>query len=510
MISVIIPLESKSRYCVPALESIISQGEEALEICIIPVAGDESVPDFAEEIARGREVVSVLPLCRNMAEAVNLGVSSARGEYIHICTGREILQPGTYAAALRQMAEADADAACFGWEDHTGAHMCAAAFSGSGNRQAFLELILTDPAAPGEFSGYGTQLWNKIFRRRVFFLEGTLIPASEEAFDMMEPVWLCHLAVQCEKAVFLSDSLLKRQTPPVVREDVDTLDIPAFHEQQRRALAFAETISPYAYKLMLQLFFAGEISLLLRLRERRLVKAAAAVESYLADYYGVPYDENQVIQTYIRVMHQQKSMDGLRRDISKESKKVLELTDQTEKLKADRTFLQKQRESQAKKIEDLTADRTFLQKQRESQAKKIEGLTADRTFLQKQRESQAKKIESLTADRTFLQKQRESQAKKIEDLTADRILLQMQREEQDKRIEGLEADKADLKRTNQTQSRDIAFLQADLAEMRYQNEDLSLALAEFQGSFLARTALKLNRIYRKITGFFRFLFGKKK
>ena len=465
MVSVIIPLDSKSRHCVPAMNSILSQGKETYEILILPVAGEE-VLAFAEEIVRDRQLVRILPQCLNMADAVNSGIAAARGEYIHICTGREILGEGVYAEILAQMRQTQADVCCFGWQDHTGTEMCAGGFNGVGNMQAFLELILTDPGAAGDYSSYGTQLWNKVFRRDVFFVEGAQIAASNECLGLMEPVWLSKLAINCERAVFSGESLLKRETPVTERIFAEDFDFSALCKQEKEALAFVETLSSYAYRLMLQVFFSYEIGLLLRCREQKLVKMAAAIESHLMDFYGIPYEEKRVIRTFIRAEHQQKSIAGLRRDVAQQRGKVLELSNQAEGLKADRAFLKRKTESQQKRIEGLEADRTFLKRKTESQQKRIEGLEADRTFLKRKTESQQKRIEGLDADKTFLKRKTESQLREIEEL------------------------------------------ETTIYHLKKRKAELAMSLAEFEGSFLARTALKLNRLYRKILHFF-FSSGKK-
>lgn len=485
MISVIIPIASKSKYCACALDSILAQ-ECQTEILIVPTVSDEDVLIFLDELVQDREGIQILSPCADLAEAVNLGISASSGEYVHFCTGRETLQPGLYQSILEKMAAEDADVACFGWQDHAGVQMSGSAFNGVGNMQAFLELMLTDCGAAGEFGGYGPQLWNKVFHRRVFYLDEVYIGASSECFGLMEPIWMTNLALNCQSAVFTSECMMKREVPASDYTQVETLDFPALCKHEKAALAFAEKYSTYTYKQMLQLFFAYEIRLMLLCRERKMVKMAAAIENHLTDFYGVPYEEKHAVQTYIRAEHQQKTIAGLRQDVSLQSKKVAALASRNESLQQDRDWLKKRTESQAQRlekqaqrIEGMEKDRDWLKKRTESQAQRIEsqaqrieGMEKDRDWLKKKTESQqqriesqARRIEGMEADRDWLKKKTENQQQKIdnqsqriENMEKDREWLKKKNESQQKRIEkqakrieGMEADRDWLKKKNESQ-----------------------------------------------------------
>lgn len=445
MVSVIILLDGKSRHNAPALDGILAQGNALREVLLIPVGEDESLPEYARELVRGREKVLVLDPCGDIAQAINLGISEAAGEYVHFCTGREIPDPGAYGTIVEQMARNQADAACFGWRDHTGASMCGSGFRGTGNMQAFLEMILTDPGAEGDYSGYGGQLWNKMFRRHILYIEGSRIFAEPEGAGLLETLWQCRVSLQCQRAVFLPDPMVKRLVPGVERLEPGYLDLPALIRKEQEAFAQAEAISTLAYRRMQQLFFAHLVRLLLVCREQKLVKMAAAIENHMLELGAASWDEGRFVQLAIREEYQRRTIGALKQENGEQNKQIQQLSKRAEGLVADRTFLQNKTERQARKIEGLEVDRDFLKKKTEGKTRKIEGLEEDRRFLKNKAERQQQKIESL--------------------------------------------------------SQDVAFLKAKRAE-------LETALGEYQGSFLARTGLKITRLYRKILRKFRSWIGR--
>ena len=91
LVSVVIPTWNRADLLAAVLKNLSEQGFSALQILVI----DNGSTDHSSSLAReaGAEVIT-LPENRGFAEAVNLGIQAARGEWVLILNNDVTLEPG--------------------------------------------------------------------------------------------------------------------------------------------------------------------------------------------------------------------------------------------------------------------------------------------------------------------------------------------------------------------------------------------------------------------------------
>ena len=114
MISVIVPVYNVEPYLRECLDSIIHQTYRELEIILIDDGATDGSPQICEEYREKDERVRVFHTeNRGLAAARNLGVDSARGEWIMFVDADDFVSPDFCAIPLQTALEQDADLVIF-------------------------------------------------------------------------------------------------------------------------------------------------------------------------------------------------------------------------------------------------------------------------------------------------------------------------------------------------------------------------------------------------------------
>lgn len=117
-ISVIIPAYNAERFLPRALDSVISQTYQDLEILVIDDGSQDATGQIADAYATKDPRVRVLHVSNNgEAKARNLALSEASGSYITFCDADDCMHPDMIEKLYRQIQEEDLDIAVCSWKN---------------------------------------------------------------------------------------------------------------------------------------------------------------------------------------------------------------------------------------------------------------------------------------------------------------------------------------------------------------------------------------------------------
>lgn len=123
LVSIIIPCFNGAAFVAEAIQSVLSQSLQAIEIIVV----DDGSTDHSREIVAsfGEQVVRVAPGSTNgPAAARNAGLAAARGTYIKFLDADDWLAPGCIARQVHHLSALGPDAfvvgRCFRSEEHSG------------------------------------------------------------------------------------------------------------------------------------------------------------------------------------------------------------------------------------------------------------------------------------------------------------------------------------------------------------------------------------------------------
>lgn len=172
MISVIVPVYNVEPYLAQAVDSILSQDYEDLEVLLIDDGSRDASGDICDEYAARDQRVKVIHQKNGGAAAAkNAGLRAAAGEYLSFVDSDDYLEPGSY----RYMAEL---------LESTGADVVQCAFRNvyrSRKEDFVLHPGRTEVDAKSYLKRFPSDwtcalLWNKLYRRTlyqdIFFEEG--------------------------------------------------------------------------------------------------------------------------------------------------------------------------------------------------------------------------------------------------------------------------------------------------------------------------------------------------
>ena len=383
LVSVVVVVDRNNSRLEEAIATICEQEYAKLEILLVCVGDNKALQQRVKDIAATSEKITLLDPALNVACAHNVAVQMSKGEYIHFCTGQELLYPDFYTAAINQLLEKRAEIIAFGWDDHRKVGVCRSAFNGTGNHQALFELITVPANVSSGYSGYGPALWNKIFRRDLIITEESQVLFNPYGYGLTNLFWLLKVAFTCHKAVFDSASLMRRFGGEAEPKLLSTMALTEFFEEENDVLQMMTGVEGVAYEEVRRLCFDYEIGLLASGQAKELPQMSDRVMEHIVEYYGVVLSEQDVANCLIRTKKDAKDHVFLKTKISGLEKDRTFLKNKSARLEKDREFLrnksarfEKDREFLRNKSERLEKDKKFL-------AIKMANLEKDRTWLKK-------------------------------------------------------------------------------------------------------------------------------
>lgn len=109
-VSVILPVRNGERFLAQAVESVLSQTLDAIELVLVDDGSTDATSQIIREFARRDRRVRVIQLDRSgIALALNAGIAGARGRYVARMDGDDICHP---SRLQKQVAYLDANAGC--------------------------------------------------------------------------------------------------------------------------------------------------------------------------------------------------------------------------------------------------------------------------------------------------------------------------------------------------------------------------------------------------------------
>lgn len=160
MISVIIPVYKTEKYIERCLNSVVNQTYNNLEILLIDDASPDNCPEICDEWAkRDRRIKTFHIENKGVANARNIGVAAANGEFIAFVDSDDYVEPDMFALLLDNLIKQNADISMCSY--------CLNEDMSEQNHNAIRvlqheEIIVN--IVSGEYE-YGL-LWNKLYRRK--------------------------------------------------------------------------------------------------------------------------------------------------------------------------------------------------------------------------------------------------------------------------------------------------------------------------------------------------------
>lgn len=108
LVSVVIPSYNHSRYIRKAVESVLGQTHADVELIVIDDGSKDDSPDYLRSIVDPRMTL-VEQANAGAHNAINRGLSMAKGDYLAILNSDDIFHPNRLAVALDRLATGEAD-----------------------------------------------------------------------------------------------------------------------------------------------------------------------------------------------------------------------------------------------------------------------------------------------------------------------------------------------------------------------------------------------------------------
>lgn len=183
-LSVVVPARNAEPWLGEALDSVLRQSVDAMEVIVLDNGSTDGTGDLVREVAaRDGRVLLVQSAATSAAEARNEGVDRATGEYLVFADSDDIVPDGAYGALVDALDRSGSDMAI---GDHL--KFSANATWSPTKRWYDFEDERTS-VAPSEVPGLlaGRACWNRVFRRS-FWDRADLRFPSVASLEDMEPM----------------------------------------------------------------------------------------------------------------------------------------------------------------------------------------------------------------------------------------------------------------------------------------------------------------------------------
>lgn len=184
-LSVIVPTHNVDTWVVECLDSILSQNFDELEVIVVDDHSvDQTVALVQGIAARDSRVILVSADGLGGANARNLGVTAAGGDYLVFADGDDIVPQGAYRAMVTSLEHSGSDMAIGDFLKFSPIRTWRPSTSWPSYRTEAEGLAL--PEAPSLIRGRAC--WNKMFRRSFWTTEGISFPEVARSNDIVPMV----------------------------------------------------------------------------------------------------------------------------------------------------------------------------------------------------------------------------------------------------------------------------------------------------------------------------------
>lgn len=209
LLSVVIPLVKPNDSICNTVEDILSQKYAKIEVILANVTENTAFSTKLDGLASKYPSVKHIKLKGDYITARNIGLQNVQGAYIHFAEPEFTLKnQSIYKQIISQMIANDVEVYCYAWyeadKDGNFVNMVPKAFSGTGDRYAYMKSLLSDTGFEDRAFGYGSQLWNKVFKTSALKAVGETILFEKSAYGIADFVWLTNIAVNIKTAMFNS------------------------------------------------------------------------------------------------------------------------------------------------------------------------------------------------------------------------------------------------------------------------------------------------------------------
>lgn len=250
LVSIIIPAYNAAAYLGRAIDSLLAQTWQRLEVLVVDDGSTDDTGIIAEEYAAGDNRVRVVHKANGgVAAARNTGLEAARGELIGFTDSDDWVRPEYVSLLVRTIMEQQADIAVCGFDEELPVPGAAPLVRGTeprdtcGPEEAVVEFLRRD--------AWFTALWNKLFRRDALLRDGALLTFDESLTIGEDETWLLRLLPGVTRVAFCPVSLYCWTSRPdsVSRKEVITPRSLTVLQAKRMAMELVRPWGPKVVKL---------------------------------------------------------------------------------------------------------------------------------------------------------------------------------------------------------------------------------------------------------------------
>lgn len=198
LVSVIVPVYNVEQYVERAIESLLKQTYEHIEIIVVDDGSTDRSLDVCQACAeRDSRVRIVCQPNLGVSAARNTGLANVTGEFIGFVDADDYVEPTMYEELVQAAINYQADIASCGYFHESAGRVCEGSSQRifTRSREESLHFVL-------EGDEFKNTLWNRIYRRSLF--AKVVFPVGYNHEDLM---WLCYLFTISKCNVFVEKPL---------------------------------------------------------------------------------------------------------------------------------------------------------------------------------------------------------------------------------------------------------------------------------------------------------------
>lgn len=200
-LSIIIPAYNASKYIEACITSIFSGTYNNMEVLLIDDGSTDGTGELCDRLTERYPAIRLFHTDnRGIAEARNLGIEQAVGQYISFVDSDDLVSPIMFESMVKHMNSDVPLVVCRYLRRQENETMqlnsSVASYETVGQTELMKRLIDDE---------YGAFAWNKIFRKDIIDAKQIRFPQNCRAIEDMYFTWT--YVQQCNKAVFINDAL---------------------------------------------------------------------------------------------------------------------------------------------------------------------------------------------------------------------------------------------------------------------------------------------------------------